>query len=153
MRQFLAGALLCAGSLWNSAAFALPNEPFLATAEMVATVRSVSASGRLLDANRDYVRDLTVNDLPILPWNIGDRLTVRWEQHSSGLQGCTGTFFQFGGISFPGLDEDPCAGDDAVFEQVDRADGSTSFVWDGWESAWGRGPLFNAETAELQEYF
>lgn len=154
MHKLWTGVLALSASLLSQAAAALPNAPFFATAEMVATVRAVSANGKLLDAEGNYVRDFGIGDLPILPWNVGDRLTVRWEQHSDNLRDClpTSKTFAFGGISFPteGAVVGHCYSDSASsFAQVDRAGGGTSFVWDGWESALGRGPIFDMEAGKV----
>lgn len=159
MHKWLGGVVASVACLWSGIALAGPIEPFFASVEMVATVRSVSASGRLLDADRNYVRDLTASDLPVLPWNVGDRLTVRWEQHSNNLnrEYCPegSTHLVFGGITFDAVGSSlgaPCPGSAASFAQVERAGGGTSPVWDGWESAMSRGPMLNLETGELQPY-
>ncbi len=153
MRKLLVGVMMCVGltaggALSGGAALALPTTPFFAAAEMVATVRSVTAGGQLYDAQANYVRDLTVADLPILPWNVGDTLTVRWETHSSELVGCGPghTVFIFGGITQPvegSLGGGCHASGPASFAELTRAGGGTSYVVDAWETMNGRGPLFD----------
>ncbi|MCH8685807.1 PEP-CTERM sorting domain-containing protein [Pedomonas mirosovicensis] len=156
MHKALRGVVASVAFLWSGVALAGAIEPYFATVEMIATVRSVSASGRLLDANQNYVRDLTTADLPILPWNVGDRLTVRWQQHSNDLnrEFCPQGTPQlvFGGITFDAVGSSlgsPCPGSAASFAQVDRAGGGTSPIWDGWESGMSRGPILDLLTGEL----
>lgn len=153
MRKLLVGVMMCVGLtcvglMTGGTALALPTTPFFATAEMVATVRSVSAGGQLLDAEGNYVRDMSLADLSLLPWNVGDTLTVRWETHSSDLVGCGPghTVFIFGGITKPvegSLGGGCHASGTASFAEVSRAGGGTSFVVDSWETTIGRGPLFD----------
>lgn len=154
MRKLLFSVLACVASMGVSGAQALPNAPFFATAEMVATVSSVSAAGSLLDVDGNYVRDLTLADLPILPWNVGDRLTVRWETHSSQLQECLpdSTRFAFGGISSPtqGSFVGHCyASGSASHVRLERAGGGESFVTDSWETMVGIGPTFDMVAGEI----
>lgn len=158
MRYMLLAVLMCVGVLANTSAQALPSTPFFAAAEMVATVRNVTANGWLYDAEGQYVRDLTVEDLPILPWNVGDRLTVRWETRSEDLVDCQPdhTLFVFGGISAgtAGDFAGPCySASPAAFAQLARAAGGTSPVWDSWETVTGLGPAFNTETGQVVPYF
>lgn len=158
MFKFLVGSFAYALAMGGGAVLALPATPFFATAEMVATVSSVSVDGDLLDLNGNYVRDLTLADTPLLPWNVGDRLTVRWEQDSRNLVDCTPSDigFSFGGISVPtaGNYSGSCFSPDAAsFVRLDRALGGISPVWDGWEGMIGVGPFFNVEAGELERYF
>lgn len=153
MNKFLGSTILCAVGLWSQLAAALPYEPFFATVEMVATVSRVTAGGPLYDNEFNYVRDFTTADLDRLPWNVGDRLTVRWQQHSADLKDCApgDTRFFLGGISGapnPVLGGS-CFGQAASFAQVRRADGSMTSVRDGWESGFSFGPVFDTLTGEV----
>ncbi|HEY4545632.1 MAG TPA: PEP-CTERM sorting domain-containing protein [Pedomonas sp.] len=157
MRKMLMAVLACVTGSLSGGAAALPTAPFFATAEMVATVRSVSVGGSLMDRDGNYVRDLTLADTRMLPWNVGDRLTVRWEQHSDSLVDCTpdSTSFTFGGLTQPtaGGFSGPCYSPTAAsFVELERARGGTSPVWDSWETMTGRGPVFNLETGEVVPY-
>lgn len=150
--------LACATCLWNLPSFALPSEPFFATVEMTATVTRVSGSASLFDTNGSFIRNVGLNDLPILPWNQEDQLVVHWEQHSSDLLECEADsrFFTFGGITHgahSGL-AGPCrSSEGASLAHIVRASGGISPVWDGWESGAGRGPVFDMLTGEFSTFF
>lgn len=157
MRKMLLSVVACLMFLGSGVAHAIPNAPFFAAVEMVATVSEVSVGGSLLDADGNHVRELTLGDTSVLPWNVGDRLTVRWETYSSELVDCSpnDTHFSFGGITYAtsgtyvGFCYSP---DPASFVRLERARGGTSPVWDGWETHAGRGPWFNMETGEVVPY-
>lgn len=157
MQKILMGVLASVAFLWSHAAQAVPNAPFFATAEMMATVRSVSVSGNLLDANGNFVRQLTASDLPILPLATGDRITVRWELHSDDLQYCGpgDRHFVFGGLAFPaeGSNVGRCFGNDTGFPRLERANGMDGFISDGFESLTGIGPRFDMVAGEVVPTF